>query len=59
MSVEEEAFEDESKEFGRVHSIMMERGGFGRKTKDPPFYVRFKTPEERERIIWATLSELR
>ena len=48
MSVEEDYFEDERKEFGRVHAITKKRGGFGRNNKDPPLYVLFKTPEERD-----------
>ena len=48
MSVEEDYFEDKRKEFGRVHAIIRERGGFGRNNKDPPFYVLFKFPEKRD-----------
>ena len=35
MSVEADCFEEERKEFGRVHSIKKERGGFGRNNKNP------------------------
>ena len=43
MSVEEDYFEDERKDFGRVHAIMRKRVGFGRNDRGPPFYVLFKT----------------
>ena len=33
MSVEGDYFEDKRKEFGRIHAIMRERGGFGRNNK--------------------------
>ena len=48
MSVEEDCLEDERKDFGLVHAIMRERGGFGRNNKGPPFFVLFKSPEERD-----------
>ena len=48
MSVEEDYFDAERKEFERVHAIMGERGGFGRNNEDPPFHVLFKTPDERD-----------
>ena len=48
MSVEKDYFEDERNEFGRVHAIMRERGGFGRNNNYPPFCVLFKSPEDRD-----------
>ena len=46
MTVTADPFEDEAEEFSRVCAIFREKGGFGRNSKDPPFYVLFYTCEQ-------------
>lgn len=49
MSVAEvDPLEDEAEEFGRVYEVMREQGGFGRNKMDPPFYVSYKSREEKD-----------
>ena len=48
MTVPADPFEDEAEELSRVSAIFREKGGFGRNSKDPPFWVLFDTREHRD-----------
>ena len=46
MTVTADPLEDEAEQFSRVCAIFKEKVGFGRNSKDPPFYVLFDTREQ-------------
>ena len=48
MAVRTDPFDDEDEDFRKVHAITRRKGGFGKNTKYPPFYVSFNSREVRD-----------